>query len=275
MDRVETTDEVATVRVRYRAQVECAEGTIVRVGDKIERGEPVSKGVIPPHYLMEVAGVQKTREYLLVELQKVYKSQGVDINDKHFEVVIRQILNNVRIVDPGESTFLLNDVVPLEIFQREVRRLAEENEAIRRGRDDLVGAKLLAPSPGAGPPWRRWGRRSPARPSTGRSPWAFGRPGSRSTARRRRCASLSTESRRGAGAPPHLPGGPPPQVVACGGVVRAHDEGARRCCPARRGRLPGWAEALFDGGEEDPRGYGVPWPGRSCLPGVETVGRGT
>ncbi|MBP7726471.1 MAG: DNA-directed RNA polymerase subunit beta' [Candidatus Bipolaricaulis sp.] len=145
VDRVETANEVATVRVRYRAQVECAEGTIVRVGDKIDRGEPVSKGVIPPHYLMEVAGVQKTREYLLVELQKVYKSQGVDINDKHFEVVIRQILNNVRIVDPGESTFLLNDVVPLEIFQREVRRLAEENEAIRRGRDDLIGAKLLAP----------------------------------------------------------------------------------------------------------------------------------
>ncbi len=145
IDRMETMADRAVVRLRYREQVECAEGAIVRVGEKVERGEPVSKGVIPPHYLMEVAGVQKTREYLLVELQKVYKSQGVDINDKHFEVVIRQILNNVRIVDPGESTFLLNDVVPLEIFQLEVRRLTEENEAIRRGRDDLVGAKLLAP----------------------------------------------------------------------------------------------------------------------------------
>jgi len=148
VDHVETADDRAAVRLRYRAQVECSEGTIVRVGDKVERGEPVSKGVIPPHYLMEVAGVQKTREYLLTELQKVYKSQGVDINDKHFEVVIRQILNNVRVVDPGESgnsAFLLNDVVPLEIFQLEVRRLTEENEKIRRGRDELLGAKLLAP----------------------------------------------------------------------------------------------------------------------------------
>ncbi|MEW6216638.1 MAG: DNA-directed RNA polymerase subunit beta', partial [Candidatus Bipolaricaulota bacterium] len=145
VDRLETAGERATVRFRYRAQVECGEGTIVRVGDKVERGEPVSKGVIPPHYLMEVAGVQKTREYLLVELQKVYRSQGVDINDKHFEVVARQILNNVRIVDPGESAFLLNDVVPLEIFQLEVRRLSTENEEIRRGRNELVGAKLLAP----------------------------------------------------------------------------------------------------------------------------------
>ncbi len=145
VERVEATTDRATVRFRYRGQVECEEGTIVHVGDKVERGEPVSKGVIPPHYLMEVAGVQKTREYLLVELQKVYKSQGVDINDKHFEVVIRQILNNVRIVEPGEASFLLNDVVPLEIFQLEVRRLSEENERIRRGRDELVGAKLLAP----------------------------------------------------------------------------------------------------------------------------------
>ncbi|MCX7750474.1 MAG: DNA-directed RNA polymerase subunit beta' [Candidatus Bipolaricaulota bacterium] len=145
VEEIQAHGDRAAVRLRYRVQVECEEGATVRVGDKVERGEPVSKGVIPPHYLMEVAGVQKTREYLLTELQKVYRSQGVDINDKHFEVVIRQILNNVRIVDPGESTFLLNDVVPLEIFQREVRRLEEENEAIRRGREELVGAKLLAP----------------------------------------------------------------------------------------------------------------------------------
>lgn len=144
VDRVTVEDGVATVRFRYRAQVECAETAIVRTGDKVERGEPISKGVIPPHYLMGVAGAQKTREYLLVELQKVYKSQGVDINDKHFEVVIRQILNNVRIVDPGESSFLFNDVVPLEVFQLEVQRLSEENERIRRGREELVGAKLLA-----------------------------------------------------------------------------------------------------------------------------------
>jgi len=111
----------------------------------VERGEAISKGVIPPHYLMEVAGVLKTREYLLTELQRVYKSQGVDINDKHFEVVIRQILNNVRIEDPGESSFMLNDIVPLEVFQREVHRLSHENERIRRMREEIVGARLLAP----------------------------------------------------------------------------------------------------------------------------------
>jgi len=145
VERVEVEGDIAKVRLRYRAQVECQEAAIVRVGDKVERGEAISKGVIPPHYLMEVAGVLKTKEYLLTELQRVYKSQGVDINDKHFEVVIRQILNNVRIEDPGESNFLLNDIVPLEVFQAEVRRLSEENERIRRMREEIVGAKLLAP----------------------------------------------------------------------------------------------------------------------------------
>ncbi len=145
VEEVRARADTLTVRFRYREQVECTEEAIVREGDKVERGEPLSKGVIPPHYLMEVAGVQKTREYLLAELQKVYKSQGVDINDKHFEIVIRQILNNVRVVDPGDSTFVFNEVVPLELFQLEVRRLAEENEKIRAAREELVGAKLAAP----------------------------------------------------------------------------------------------------------------------------------
>jgi DNA-directed RNA polymerase subunit beta' len=145
VDKVEVEGDLATVRIRYRARVECPEAAIVWEGDKVERGQALSKGVIPPHYLMEAAGVIKTREYLLTELQRVYKSQGVDINDKHFEVVIRQILNNVRIEDPGESDFMLNDIVPLEVFQREVQRLSRENERIRRQREEIVGAKLLAP----------------------------------------------------------------------------------------------------------------------------------
>ncbi|MGC9529711.1 MAG: DNA-directed RNA polymerase subunit beta' [Candidatus Bipolaricaulaceae bacterium] len=144
VDRVAVDGDLATVRLRYRARVECQEAVVIRSGDKVERGEALSRGVIPPHYLMEVAGVLKTREYLLTELQKVYKSQGVDINDKHFEVVIRQILNNVRIEDPGESNFVLNDIVPLEVFQAEVRRLSEENERVRRTREELVGASLVA-----------------------------------------------------------------------------------------------------------------------------------
>ncbi len=145
VEEVRRHEELAQVRFRFRARVECTETAIVREGDKVERGDPLSKGVVPPQYLMEVAGVRKAFEYFLEELQRVYKTQGVDINDKHFEVVLRQILNNVRIIDPGESDFLLNDIVPLEIFQREAQRLSQENERIRAAREELVGAKILAP----------------------------------------------------------------------------------------------------------------------------------
>jgi hypothetical protein len=145
VEEIRREGDLCHVRFRFRARVECTEAAIVREGDKVERGDPVSKGVVPPQYLMEVAGVRKAFDYLLSELQRVYKTQGVDINDKHFEVVLRQILNNVRIIDPGESDFLLNDIVPLEIFQREVERLTRENEKIRAAREELVGAKLLAP----------------------------------------------------------------------------------------------------------------------------------
>ncbi|MCX7844958.1 MAG: hypothetical protein N2507_06515, partial [Candidatus Bipolaricaulota bacterium] len=128
VEEIKKDGDLCHVRFRFRAQVECTEAAIVREGDKVERGDPVSKGVVPPQYLMEVAGVRKAFEYLLEELQRVYKSQGVDINDKHFEVVLRQILNNVLIIGPGDSDFLLNDIVPLEIFQRDVARLVQENE---------------------------------------------------------------------------------------------------------------------------------------------------
>ncbi|HDC92675.1 MAG TPA: hypothetical protein ENF15_02805, partial [Candidatus Acetothermia bacterium] len=145
LEKTEIEDELVTVRFRYRTRIVCDQPAVVKVGDKVERGEAISKGVIPPQRLMEVAGVKKTQDYLLTELHKVYKSQGVDINDKHFEVVIRQILNNVRIIDPGESNFLLNDVVPLEVFEAEIKRLVEENARIRQEREEIVGDVLLAP----------------------------------------------------------------------------------------------------------------------------------
>jgi DNA-directed RNA polymerase subunit beta' len=145
VEEIRKEGDLCSVRFRFRARVECTEAAIVREGYKVERGDPVSKGVVPPQYLMEVAGVRKAYQYLLEELQRVYKTQGVDINDKHFEVVLRQILNHVRIIDPGESGFLLHDIVPLEIFQREVERLSQENERIRAAREELVGAKILAP----------------------------------------------------------------------------------------------------------------------------------
>jgi DNA-directed RNA polymerase subunit beta' len=114
----------------------------VRIGDKVEEGDLLTKGVVAPHTLLETAGVNKARQYLLNEIHKVYKQQGVDINDKHLEVIIRQILNNVRIIDRGDARFLLGDSVTLEEFRKEVRQLTQWNQQAERLQQDVLDEPL-------------------------------------------------------------------------------------------------------------------------------------
>jgi DNA-directed RNA polymerase subunit beta' len=146
IDSVRPVDEdLVEIAYHHEATVELTNPPTVRVGDKVQKGELLSKGVISPHRLLNIAGVDKTRTYLLEEIHKVYKSQGVDINDKHIELVIRQMLNNVRIIDPGDSQFLPNELVLLEEFQAETKRLLEENRQIRLQREALLGLTVAEP----------------------------------------------------------------------------------------------------------------------------------
>ncbi len=138
-------DDLVEISYHQEVTVELTNPPVVRIGDKVQRGELLSKGVISPHRLLSIAGPDKTRTYLLEEIHKVYKSQGVDINDKHIELVIRQMLNNVRIVDPGDSQFLPNELVLYEEFQAENRRLLEENRQIRARREEIIGLTLAEP----------------------------------------------------------------------------------------------------------------------------------
>jgi len=139
---VEESGEIATLQLQPKSTVKIDKVVTVRIGDKIEEGDLLTKGVVAPHTLLEAAGVQKARQYLLNEIHKVYKQQGVDINDKHLEVIIRQILNNVRIVDRGDSRFLLGDLVALEEFRKEVQDLAVWNHEAERIREEAIGSTL-------------------------------------------------------------------------------------------------------------------------------------
>jgi DNA-directed RNA polymerase subunit beta' len=146
VDSIKSLDEdLVEISYHHETTVELTNPPAVKIGDKIQRGELLSKGVISPHRLLSIAGVDKTRTYLLEEIHKVYKSQGVDINDKHLELVIRQMLNNVRIIDPGDSQFLPNELVLLEEFQAENARLLDENKQIRIKREEIIGVTLAAP----------------------------------------------------------------------------------------------------------------------------------
>lgn len=134
--------DFARVNYRYREQAEVTHSPVVESGDKVKPGEQLSKGVIPPHNLLEKAGMERTYEYLLTEIQKVYKSQGVDINDTHVEIIIAQMLNNVIVTDRGDSDLTQNELITLEEFRNVVSRLRKENEAVRELRREIIGEEI-------------------------------------------------------------------------------------------------------------------------------------
>ena len=138
----EINDEIVEVTYKYREQVEVTHSVAVGVGDKVRSGDQISKGVVPPHVLLDTAGATRTYEYLLTEIQKVYKSQGVDINDTHVEIIIAQMLNNVIINNPGDSELAQNDLVTLEEFRRVVNQTRQENQRIAQEREEIVGLPL-------------------------------------------------------------------------------------------------------------------------------------
>ena len=91
----------------------------VQEGDRVEAGERLSEGSVNPHDILRVQGVNKVQEYLVNEIQDVYRLQAVEINDKHIEVIVKQMLQKVRIIDPGDTNFLEGEEVDKIRFNRE------------------------------------------------------------------------------------------------------------------------------------------------------------
>ncbi len=96
----------------------------VREGDMVERGDLLLDGNPAPHDILQVLGVEALAEYLVQEVQSVYRLQGVKINDKHIEVIVRQMLQKVEISDPGETTFLVGELVDRTEFEAVNKRAA-------------------------------------------------------------------------------------------------------------------------------------------------------
>jgi DNA-directed RNA polymerase subunit beta' len=107
--------------VPYRGNLE------VGVGDEVTPGDRLTEGPLDPQRVLELQGVRGVQNYLVAEIQKVYKSQGVDINDKHIEIIVRQMLRRRRIIDPGDTRFLPGRVVDRFQFESENTRVREAN----------------------------------------------------------------------------------------------------------------------------------------------------
>jgi DNA-directed RNA polymerase subunit beta' len=96
---------------------------LVRDGDFVKAGEALSSGSVDPHDILRIKGVGDVQAYLVNEIQEVYRMQGVKINDKHIEVIVRQMLQKVKIIDPGDTHYLEGDVVHRFKFYAENEQL--------------------------------------------------------------------------------------------------------------------------------------------------------
>ena len=116
-------------------------GSLLKVkdGDKVEAGDPLTEGSIDPHDILNIQGVRKVQDYLLKEVQKVYRLQGVEINDKHIEMIVRQMLRKMYIVDPGDSDFLPDTTVGIVEFEETNEKLIAEGKKPAVGKEELKG----------------------------------------------------------------------------------------------------------------------------------------
>jgi DNA-directed RNA polymerase subunit beta' len=111
--------EKSTYAVPYGARLKVRDGEYVYAGDEL------TEGSVNPHDLLKIKGVQGVQVYLLHEVQRVYRLQGVDINDKHIEVMIRQMLRKVRIEDPGDTELLPGGLIDIFEFEEEDKKIQE------------------------------------------------------------------------------------------------------------------------------------------------------
>ena len=108
-------------------------------GDEVKAGEPLMDGPINPHDILDVLGEQELQRYLVNEIQEVYRLQGVQINDKHIEVIVRQMLKRVRIETVGDTNFLVGEHVDKVLFLEENQRVMASGETPATAKPLLLG----------------------------------------------------------------------------------------------------------------------------------------
>ncbi len=112
---------------------------IVFKGDFVKKGQQLTEGPVVPHEILDVCGPQELQEHLVNEIQEVYRLQGVTINDKHIEIIIRQMLRKVRITEPGDTQFLWGEQIDKIAFEEENRRVEEKGGKPAEAQPVLLG----------------------------------------------------------------------------------------------------------------------------------------
>ena len=112
---------------------------LVKSGDRVRAGDPLTDGPLDPQELLEVRGRAEVQNYLVKEVQKVYRSQGVTISDKHIEIIVRQLLRKVRVDNPGDTHMLPTELADRLAFERENARVLAEGGEPATAAPQLLG----------------------------------------------------------------------------------------------------------------------------------------
>jgi len=122
---------------------------LVQENDYVKAGTPLSEGILTPADILNIKGAMKVQEYIVNEIQEVYRLQGVKINDKHFEVIVRQMMRKMEIDDPGDTKFLQGELVNKIDFQEENDMIWEKKVVVDAGdstefhKGQIINAKRL------------------------------------------------------------------------------------------------------------------------------------
>ena len=125
--------EAKTYLIPYGSRLKVEDGMTIEAGDEI------TEGSVNPHDIVKIKGIHAVQNYLIREVQRVYRNQGVDINDKHIEVIVRQMMRKVKIEDTGDSNLLVGSMVDRSEFETECERLAKEGLTEPTCTDVLLG----------------------------------------------------------------------------------------------------------------------------------------
>ncbi|QJG67103.1 DNA-directed RNA polymerase subunit beta' [Mycoplasma phocoenae] len=126
---------------RQEVEVRTKRKLRVKVGDQVKRGQRLSEGPIILKDLLEIADVNAVQNYLLKEIQRIYRSQGIAISDKYIEIIVRQMMSKVTIYEQGDSKFFAGEIVDIFEYQEECGKLLSEGKKPAFGKVIIKGAK--------------------------------------------------------------------------------------------------------------------------------------
>ena len=127
------TGETKAYLIPYGSRIKIADGA------ELEAGDELTEGSVNPHDILKIKGLRAVQDYMLQEVQRVYRLQGVEINDKHIEVIVRQMLKKIRVEEAGDSEFLPGTNVDILEFEDTNKALAEEGKEPASGEQIMLG----------------------------------------------------------------------------------------------------------------------------------------